>query len=32
MIQNADQREYLATHGMYRPEFEGDACGVGMVA
>ncbi len=27
-----DQREYLATHGMYRPEFEGDACGVGMVA
>ncbi|MGO1305541.1 MAG: glutamate synthase central domain-containing protein, partial [Sphingomonas parapaucimobilis] len=27
-----DQREYLAEHGMYRPEFEGDACGVGMVA
>ncbi|MCD2316724.1 glutamate synthase large subunit [Sphingomonas sp. IC-11] len=27
-----DQREYLATHGMYRPEFEGDACGVGLVA
>ncbi|HEY0622559.1 glutamate synthase large subunit [Sphingomonas sp.] len=27
-----DQRTYLAEHGMYRPEFEGDACGVGMVA
>jgi len=27
-----DQREYLAEHGMYRPEFEGDACGVGLVA
>ncbi len=27
-----DQRAYLAEHGMYRPEFEGDACGVGMVA
>ncbi len=27
-----DQRQYLAEHGMYRPEFEGDACGVGMVA
>ncbi|HEX8402649.1 MAG TPA: glutamate synthase large subunit, partial [Allosphingosinicella sp.] len=27
-----DQRKYLAEHGMYRPEFEGDACGVGMVA
>ncbi|WBO21583.1 glutamate synthase large subunit [Sphingomonas abietis] len=22
----------LAEHGMYRPEFEGDACGVGLVA
>lgn len=27
-----DQRDYLADHGMYRPEFEGDACGVGLVA
>ena len=27
-----DQRQYFAEHGMYRPEFEGDACGVGMVA
>ena len=27
-----DQHQYLAEHGMYRPEFEGDACGVGMVA
>ena len=27
-----DQRSYLAEHGMYRPEFEGDACGVGLVA
>ncbi|RUN77858.1 glutamate synthase large subunit [Sphingomonas sp. TF3] len=27
-----DQRAYLAEHGMYRPEFEGDACGVGLVA
>ncbi|MEH3038260.1 MAG: glutamate synthase large subunit [Sphingomonas adhaesiva] len=27
-----DQRQYLATHGMYRPEYEGDACGVGLVA
>jgi glutamate synthase (NADPH/NADH) large chain len=27
-----DQRERLAREGMYRPEFEGDACGVGMVA
>ena len=26
------QRQYLAEHGMYRPEFEGDACGVGLVA
>ncbi|VXC86231.1 glutamate synthase large subunit [Sphingomonas sp. 8AM] len=25
-------RQYLAEHGMYRPEFEGDACGVGLVA
>ncbi|WP_331044045.1 glutamate synthase large subunit [Sphingomonas sp.] len=27
-----DQRAHLAEHGMYRPEFEGDACGVGLVA
>ncbi|SFP55082.1 glutamate synthase large subunit [Sphingomonas rubra] len=27
-----DQRSYLAEHGMYRLDFEGDACGVGLVA
>ena len=27
-----DQRDRLAAEGMYRPEFEGDACGVGMIA
>ena len=27
-----DQRAWLAEHGMYRPEFEGDACGVGLIA
>ncbi|MBB5716380.1 glutamate synthase large subunit [Sphingomonas aerophila] len=27
-----DPRTYLAEHGMYRPDFEGDACGVGLVA
>ena len=27
-----DQRERLAREGMYRPEYEGDACGVGLVA
>ncbi|WP_322964750.1 glutamate synthase large subunit [Sphingomonas fuzhouensis] len=26
------EKQRLAEHGMYRPEFEGDACGVGMVA
>ena len=26
------QRAYLAEHGMYRPESEGDACGVGLIA
>ncbi|MGN7998142.1 glutamate synthase large subunit [Sphingomonas sp. 22176] len=26
------ERERLAREGMYRPEYEGDACGVGMVA
>ncbi|PZQ58871.1 MAG: glutamate synthase large subunit, partial [Sphingomonas taxi] len=26
------RRAHLAEHGMYRPEFEGDACGVGLVA
>ncbi len=28
----AAERERLAREGMYRPEFEGDACGVGLVA
>ncbi len=27
-----DQRARLAAEGMYRPEFEADACGVGLVA
>src|ERR1041384_3014882 len=27
-----DPRTHLAREGMYRPEFEGDACGVGLVA
>jgi glutamate synthase (NADPH) large chain len=27
-----DQRDRLAREGMYRPEFETDACGVGLVA
>jgi len=27
-----DPRQHLATHGMYRPDFESDACGVGLVA
>ncbi|UVO50937.1 glutamate synthase large subunit [Sphingomonas sp. SUN019] len=27
-----DQRAYLAEHGMYRPDMESDACGVGLVA
>ena len=27
-----DQRAHLAEHGMYRPEFESDACGVGLIA
>ncbi|RYE03127.1 MAG: glutamate synthase large subunit, partial [Sphingomonadales bacterium] len=26
------ERERMAREGMYRPEFEGDACGVGLVA
>ncbi|TKD50384.1 glutamate synthase large subunit [Sphingomonas baiyangensis] len=26
------ERERLAREGMYRPEFEGDACGVGLIA
>lgn len=26
------RRQWLAEHGMYRPEFEGDACGVGLIA
>ncbi|KQN24997.1 glutamate synthase [Sphingomonas sp. Leaf33] len=32
MTDATDPRAYLAEHGMYRPEFESDACGVGMVA
>lgn len=31
-IKLAAERERLAREGMYRPEYEGDACGVGMVA
>jgi glutamate synthase (NADPH/NADH) large chain len=27
-----DQRAYFAEHGMYRPEYESDACGVGLIA
>lgn len=27
-----DPRAHLAEHGVNRPEFEGDACGVGLVA
>ena len=27
-----DQRAHLAAHGMYRPDYESDACGVGLVA
>ncbi|GAO40691.1 glutamate synthase large subunit [Sphingomonas changbaiensis NBRC 104936] len=27
-----DERERLAREGMYRPEFESDACGVGLIA
>ena len=27
-----DQRERLAREGMYRPEYESDACGVGLIA
>ncbi len=26
------ERERLAREGMYRPEYEGDACGVGLIA
>ena len=26
------QHRHLAEHGMYRPEFESDACGVGLIA
>ncbi|MGI4730959.1 MAG: glutamate synthase large subunit [Janthinobacterium lividum] len=28
----SDQRDRLAREGMYRPDFESDACGVGLVA
>jgi glutamate synthase (NADPH/NADH) large chain len=27
-----DQRERLAAEGMYRPDMESDACGVGLIA
>ena len=27
-----DPRTHLATHGMYRPDMESDACGVGLIA
>ena len=26
------ERDRIAEHGMYRPDFEGDACGVGVIA
>ncbi len=32
MTDMTSERLRLAEHGMYRPEFEGDACGVGLVA
>ncbi|VVT24283.1 glutamate synthase, large subunit [Sphingomonas sp. EC-HK361] len=32
MIDPGYPHTHLAEHGMYRPEFEGDACGVGLVA
>lgn len=32
MTDMTSERLRLAAEGMYRPEFEGDACGVGMVA
>ncbi len=32
MTSFTDQRARLAAEGMYRPEFESDACGVGLVA
>ncbi len=32
MTQIESERLRLAAEGMYRPEFEGDACGVGMIA
>src|SRR5258708_4768240 len=31
-LASADERERIAREGMYRPDFEGDACGVGLVA
>jgi glutamate synthase (NADPH) large chain len=31
-VTNESDRLYLAKHGMYRPEFESDACGVGLIA
>ncbi|MEE4348861.1 MAG: glutamate synthase large subunit [Pacificimonas sp.] len=32
MTEFTSEHERLATEGMYRPEFESDACGVGMIA
>src|SRR3546814_10119068 len=32
LMTQIDQRARLAREGMYRPEFESDACGVGLVA
>src|SRR5512137_1148242 len=29
---SAEERARLAAEGMYRPEFESDACGVGLIA
>ncbi|WP_431469333.1 glutamate synthase large subunit [Sphingosinithalassobacter sp. LHW66-3] len=31
-MMNETERQRIAREGMYRPEFEGDACGVGLVA
>ncbi|WP_174279312.1 glutamate synthase large subunit [Sphingomonas bacterium] len=31
-MQGESERAHLAEHGMYRPEFETDACGVGLIA
>src|ERR1700755_566417 len=31
-LASEEERARIASEGMYRPEFEGDACGVGLVA